>query len=100
MKKILLCATAIASLTVSATFMTVSSQPAQAASISNPKCSAGLRQAKSGRKYQAFAMIPGGAHCAWTIHSHSTQNKANKYVVDRCRRANPGKGCKVVWPTY
>lgn len=89
MKKILLSATALLIMTVSAH-----------AGISNPKCSAGLKQAQSGHKYQAFAMIPGGAHCAWTIHSHATQSKANNYVLNRCRKANPGKGCQVVWPTY
>lgn len=99
MKKILLSAVAIVSLSFSATFITVSSQPAQAASISNPKCVKGLRGAQSRHKYQAFAMIPGGAGCGWTIQSNNSQAEANRTALHYCKSKYSGKGCYVAWPT-
>lgn len=80
--------------TVTLIIMAASAQ----AGISNKKCVAGLKVAQSGFKYQAFAMIPGGAHCNWTIHSHSSQTKANRLVMDNCKRSNPGQGCFIAWP--
>jgi len=72
--------------------------PANADSISNPKCIAGLRMARNGRRHQAFAMTAGGAHCGWTIHSTSTQSKANRVALDGCKRRAQGQKCYVVWP--
>jgi hypothetical protein len=69
-----------------------------AASISNPKCVQGLREAQSRSGYQAFAMISGGKHCGWTIQSSSSQAEANRTALHYCNARPHGKKCHVVWP--
>jgi hypothetical protein len=70
----------------------------EAASISNPKCERGLREAQSRNGYQAFAMTSGGVHCGWTIQSSSSQAEANRNALRYCNSRAQGKKCHVVWP--
>ena len=96
MKKILIHASILALLATAGSISNVNI--GNAASISNPDCRKGLRTAQSGTGHQAFAMTPGGAHCGWTIHGHSTQSKANRAAMDICKRYAAGSRCDVVWP--
>ncbi len=96
MKHLLAQATILALLSTGVSITSIN--PVNAGSISNPKCVAGLRGAQSRRAYQAFAMTAGGAHCGWTIHSSSTQSKANRAALDGCKRRAQGQKCYVVWP--
>ena len=95
MKKLLLF-TAFFALAINAvTFSNVTTT--EAASISNPKCVKGLREAQSRTGYQAFAMVPGGAHCGWTIQSSSSQAEANRQAMHYCK-SRGGSACYVAWP--
>ena len=95
MKKILIITNVFALALGIATFSAAVS--ANAATISNPKCVKGLREAQSRPAYQAFAMVPGGAHCGWTIQSSNSQSEANRQALHYCK-SRGGNACYVAWP--
>ncbi len=82
----------------SAVGMTFTANSAEAQSISNPKCQAGLLETQSRNGYQAFAMTADGAHCGWTIQSSSSQAEANRAAMNYCKSNAKGAKCQVVWP--
>jgi len=78
--------------------MSLTATDAEAASISNPKCRAGLRETQSRNGYQAFAMTSGGVHCGWTIQASKSQSEANRVALHYCKSRANGARCRVVWP--